>query len=643
MPHNPFTIEASPRKIRDHRLSRFGRGVGGEIFDYSGAKEGLKASISSRRVAYFFLLAGIVGVIFLGRIFYLQIIQGNYWFQIAEGNRIRVEKTLAPRGIIFDRNKEPLVENKPNFVLSFVPAEFVNRTEATESFLKFLATEIPKIDVNEVKNKISQAKQYSGEDEEILDNIPYEQALDLMMKIKIWPELKLSYLSNRNYVPVDFGLAGVLGYLGKIGPEEWPGLKSQDYLLIERVGKTGLERIYEKELRGSPGEKKIEVDVGGDVKKIISESEPEKGANLVLALDGNLNQFLTKRLCAAAIPYGGKAAAVALDPQNGEVLALVSCPVFDNNFFSNTKVNGEKINALLSDERQPLFNRPLQGEYPAGSVFKLMMAAAGLQERIITSLTTVLSVGGLKIEQWFFPDWKAGGHGVTNVTKAIAESVNTFFYYVGGGFDKFNGLGVDKIIEYAKKFYFSKKLGIDLPGEKEGFLPSRDWKLQTKGEEWYIGDTYHLSIGQGDLTVTPLQIAAMTSFFANGGTLYQPHLVKEFLLDRGEKQEVRPKILENDIIDTDNVEIVRQGMRQAVTNGSAKILLDLPVKAAAKTGTAQVGGSKNPHAWFTSFAPFDNPEIVLTVLIENGIEGSVTAAPVVRDALQFYFNNKIVK
>ncbi|MDD5289765.1 MAG: penicillin-binding protein 2 [Patescibacteria group bacterium] len=643
MPSNPFQIEASPRKIKNHHLSRFGRGSGGEIFDYSGAKEGLKASISNRRVAYFFLLAAVVGAVFLGRVFYLQIIRGDYWFQIAEGNRIRVEETLAPRGIIFDREMEPLVKNKPNFVLSFIPAEFINQNSEVEPFLKFLTTEIPEVNVNEVKDEISQAKQYSGEDEEILDNIPYERALSLMMKIKIWPELRLSYFSSRNYVAADYGLSNVLGYLGKIGPEEWPGLKNQGYLLIERVGKTGLERIYEKELRGNPGEKKIEVDVKGNIKKIISESEPKKGANLVLALDGNLNQFLTRRLCAAAVPYGGKAAAVALNPQNGEILALVSCPVFDNNLFSNTKINSEKIEVLLNDAKQPFFNRPIQGEYPAGSVFKLVIAAAGLQEKIITSLTTVLSIGGLKIDQWFFPDWKAGGHGITNVTKAIAESINTFFYYVGGGFDKFSGLGVDKIIEYAKKFHFNQKLGIDLPGEKEGFLPSRDWKFQTKGEEWYIGDTYHLAIGQGDLTVTPLQVAAMTSFFANGGRLYQPHLVKEFLLERGEKQEVKPMILENDIIDQENIEIVRRGMRQAVTSGSAKILLDLPVKAAAKTGTAQVGGNKNPHAWFTSFAPFDNPEIVLTVLIENGVEGSVTAAPVVKDTLQFYFNNKIVK
>jgi penicillin-binding protein 2 len=527
--------------------------------------------------------------------------------------------------------------------LSFAPGELAREKEKTDEFLKFLATEIPEVKIEEIKQKIEQTKPTFVEEVEILDNIPYERALKLMLKIKNQPGLHLSYFSKRNYLAEDFGLASFLGYLGKIGPEEWSDFKEQNYQLIERVGKSGLEKAYEKDLRGSPGEKKIEVDAKGNIKKVISDEAPQKGANLVLGIDADLNRVLAVSLCRMAASYGGKAAAVALNPQNGEILAYVSCPLFDNNIFSDTKTNSAKINALLEDGRQPLFNRPAQGEYPAGSVFKLVVAAAGLQQKIITPLTTFLSNGGLRIGEWFFPDWKAGGHGTTNITKAIAESVNTFFYYVGGGFDKFVGLGVDKIVEYAKKFHFSQKLGIDLPGERDGFLPSRDWKFQTKGEEWYIGDTYHLSIGQGDLVVTPLQIASMTAFFANGGTLYQPHLVKEFLLDRGEKKEIKATVLENNIIDSENVAIVRQGMRQAVTGGSARILASLPVTAAAKTGTAQVGGNKNPHAWFTSFAPFDNPEITLTILIENGVEGSATAAPVAREVLQFYFSNKIVK
>jgi penicillin-binding protein 2 len=643
MSHNPFIIEASPKKIKDRRLGRFDRGFGSGTFDYSGGYQALKTAIDHKRVVIFFLIIAVALVALLGRVFYLQIIQGDYWFSIAEGNRIRVEKTLAPRGVIFDSSKKPLVGNEPNFVLSFVPGDLVGQPSETENFLNFLSAQIPEVKIEDVKQLLAKAKPYAIQDEEILDNIPYERALELMLKIKNQPALHLSYFSKRHYLTADYGLAAVLGYLGKIGSAEWPDLKNQDYLIIERVGKTGLEKIYEKDLRGIPGEKKTEVDAKGNIKKIISDDLPQKGANLVLGLNAELNKILAARLCAAAAPYGGKAAGVALNPNNGEILAYVSCPLFDNNLFSDTKTNSQKINALLQDERQPLFNRPVQGEYPAGSVFKLIMAAAGLQEKIITPLTTVLSTGGLKIEQWFFPDWRAGGHGVTSVVKAIAESVNTFFYYVGGGFGDFTGLGVDKIIEYAKKFHFSQTLGIDLPGESSGFLPSRDWKFQTKGEEWYIGDTYHLSIGQGDLTVTPLQISALTAYFANGGVLYQPHLVKEFIFDRGESQEVKPKILENNIVDSEYIETIRRGMRAAVTAGSAKILLTLPVAAAAKTGTAQVGGNKNPHAWFTAFAPFDHPEIALTIMIENGVEGSVTAAPVARDVLQFYFNNKTVK
>ncbi|MBU4360495.1 penicillin-binding protein 2, partial [Patescibacteria group bacterium] len=216
----------------------------------------------------------------------------------------------------------------------------------------------------------------------------------------------------------------------------------------------------------------------------------------------------------------------------------------------------------------------------------------------------------------------------TTVIKALAESVNTFFYYIGGGYQDFKGLGLEKIISYAKLFGFGKKLGIDLPNEANGFLPSREWKKEIKNEDWYIGDTYHLSIGQGDLLVTPLQINNLTSILANSGIFYKPQLVKG-----------KSKIVRQDFINPENISIVRHGLRNAVTNGSALALNDLPFTSAGKTGTAQVGGDKNPHAWFTVFAPYENPEIALTILIENGGDGDKVAVPVAKEILKWYFRN----
>jgi penicillin-binding protein 2 len=263
------------------------------------------------------------------------------------------------------------------------------------------------------------------------------------------------------------------------------------------------------------------------------------------------------------------------------------------------------------------------------------VAAAALAEGLIIPTTSFLSTGGLTIGSWFFPDWKVGGHGETNVGKAIAESVNTFFYIIGGGFDAFTGLGVERITSYARLFGFGSLTGLDLPNEGEGFLPSKEWKEEVKGERWYVGDTYHLAIGQGDLLVTPLQMAVALSTVANGGTKYEPHVAKavgdQWILPKGT---VLPEELRQAI------KIVREGMRQTVTSGSARRLNSLPLAAAGKTGTAQIGGSSETHAWFTGFAPYENPEIAVVVLIEEGGEGSSTAVPVAENIFRWWYQNR---
>jgi len=273
-----------------------------------------------------------------------------------------------------------------------------------------------------------------------------------------------------------------------------------------------------------------------------------------------------------------------------------------------------------------------------------VIASAALQEGVITAKTTVLSAGGIKVGDRIFKDWLAGGHGTTDVKKALAWSVNTFFYYVGGGYEKFDGLGLGRIIKYLYAFNFGSKTGIDLPGEDTGFVPTAEWKEKTKKERWYIGDTYNLSIGQGDLLVTPLQIAIETAAVANGGKIIQPHLLDK-LVDAGKKiaAAYAPAVIRQNFVSAENLEIVRQGLKECVLSGSCQPLKSLPFTSAGKTGTAQWNNAKENHAWFTAFAPFDNPQIAITILIEEGKEGSTTALPIARDFLEWWGNKYLAR
>ena len=283
-----------------------------------------------------------------------------------------------------------------------------------------------------------------------------------------------------------------------------------------------------------------------------------------------------------------------------------------------------------------MFNRATQGLYPSGSTIKPLLAAAALHQGLITPVTKYLSIGGFSIGPSFFPDWKAGGHGWTDVRRALAESVNTFFYIIGGGYDKATGLGIDKINEYAHHFGLGEKTGVDLPNESDGLVPDPAWKASVKKTPWYIGDTYHVSIGQGDLLVTPLQIANYVSAIANDGTLFQPHFLLE-TADTGNdnRQRLKSIVRRQLSFKKEDLKVVREGMRQAVTSGSAVALASLPVSTAGKTGTAQVGG-RDPHAWFVGFAPYDSPQLVVVVLLENAGEGSTYAVPVAKEILEWW-------
>ncbi|HTW96064.1 MAG TPA: penicillin-binding protein 2, partial [Candidatus Methylomirabilis sp.] len=604
------------------------------------------------RLKYFFILAVVFGGILVGRVAWLQVWKGEYYSALAENNSVRVQPIEAKRGIIYDRTGKPLVRNAANFLLYLLPADLPRDEKEKGEVLEkageliFPADPAKKDElINGLKDKLNALPPGSPELSRpifMADNLPYDQAMLFYLESDALPGVELSTKDRREYLTGGIlSLSHVLGYTGKVSESDLEKY-GNGYSLIDYIGKAGVENSWEATLKGVSGAKEIEVDALGNAKKVISEQPAVDGSDLELSLDYDLQkkseQFLTARLKAAKID--NKAAVVVMDPNNGEILTLISLPAYDNTIFARG-ITAEEYNQLVNSPDNPLFNRAISGEYPSGSTVKMVIAAAALQEKVISEHTTVNSTGGLRVNQWFFPDWLAGGHGITDVRKALAWSVNTFFYTIGGGYQNFVGLGVDRLDKYLLLFGLGMETGIDLPNESPGFVPSKAWKEQVRKESWYIGDTYHLSIGQGDLLVTPLQDANWTAVFANHGTLYQPRVVKAILTNNDQTvTPVAPKIIRQNMVDAYNIEVVRQGMRQAVTAGSAAKLQSLPVQAAAKTGTAQWGTDKTPHAWFTAFAPYKNPEIVVTVLVEEGKEGSQIALNVAQDIMQYYFTRE---
>ena len=465
-------------------------------------------------------------------------------------------------------------------------------------------------------------------------DLPHDLALQLMIKTARQPGLRVVVASERQYEGgAAFG--NVLGYVGKLSPQEYAAARDT-YQLTDQVGKTALEAAYEPELRGVPGKRAIEVDAQGQERTVYASSPAVAGAKLQLTIDADL-QALSYQSLRAAIPPGRTTggSVVVLNPKTGEVLSLVSYPSFESNLFTVAR-DQAKLRAVLQDPHQPFFNRAIAGQYPSGSTIKPLLAAAGLQAGVITPQTTVLSTGGLKVGDQFFADWKAGGHGLTNVYRAIAESVNTFFYLLGGGGEGRPGLGISRIDQYLGLFGLDKPLGLDLAGARDGFLPTPAWKQAVSHDRWYLGDTYNVSIGQGGLLVTPLHLAVAYAALVNGGQLLQPHLLKSLTTPSGQTSQGTTHALGQVPLSPQVLQVVMAAMRQTVTSGSARSLSDLPLAVAGKTGTAQTGPRTPTHAWFAGYAPSDNPEIVVMVMVENGGEGSTVAVPIARDIFTWY-------
>jgi len=571
------------------------------------------------------LIIVVISGLFL-KSFQLQIIKGNYWRELADENRVRSYPIKPLRGIIYDRNKIPLATNIPKLDLVMIPADLAK----SENF-------------DEIINRLAQSLEKSEDEieEKIRENIHLSYPIiieeDMERKKALLLESEFADISSINirknswrYYEKSYQFSHVLGYLGKVNEEE---IIEGDYFLDDYIGKTGLEVVHEDLLRGVYGRELVEIDNIGVTQKVLAKIEPQLGSDLILSIDAELQEKLYNALRnKMRIMSVSKGAAVAVNPQNGEILALVSFPSFDNNEFVKG-LSLDLFNEIINDKDQPLFNRVIAGTYPPGSTIKPLIASAVLQEDVVGPDRWINCPGHLSLPDiynpgvfWTFRDWKI--HGSSNMIKAIAESCNVYFYTVGGGNGDIEGLGIDRIAKYLKFFGYSKKTGINLPGEKSGFVPSMEWKKETKGEKWYIGDTFNASIGQGDVIATPLQVAMAISAIANKGKILEPHLIKD----------AKPKIINQNFINKEFLEIVREGMKQATIIGSAKYLADLPVQMAGKTGTAQTFKGRSPHSWFTVFGPYEDPEIVLTILVENGGDGGGAAVPVAKEVLSWYFS-----
>ncbi len=581
------------------------------------------------QVVFFLML-----IVFLGRSVQLQIFQGDHFRALAESNRYRTERLVPQRGLIFDTHGIVLAENIPSFVLTMtiadLPTDENERYELFDSVSKLAGIQPTDLDL-----LMTQYAKNQTEAVPVKRNINFERAMHLAIEIKNLPGFNLQTSTLRRYPQTIPSLSHILGYTGKMTLEDLSLWKEKGYKPIDVIGKTGVERSQEILLRGQPGEIVTEVDARGRELSVVSRTDPDVGSNITLTVDSEFQKFIEKRLENAMKSVGStKGSVVVLNPKNGEVYALVSLPTFDNNLFAQG-IEEDTYQKLAEDPDLPLFFRAIAGEFPSGSTFKPFVAYAALVEKIISENTSFLSTGGIRINEWFFPDWKAGGHGITNVRKALAESVNTFFYIIGGGLDQINGLGVDRITDYAGRFGFGKPAGIDLPSEADGFLPSKEWKEKEKGERWYVGDTYHLAIGQGDLLTTPLQMAHATGIIANNGLDFVPHVVKKMNEVTNETSYQTLKSL-----DSYALSVVKQGMRQTVTQGSARSLSGLPVSVAGKTGTAQAPGHEKYHSWFTGFAPYENSEIAIAIIVEDGGESTDAAVPLAREILYWWFTEK---
>lgn len=612
---------------------------------------------TSRRPLMIFGLVGMLALGILGlRLFSLQVLAGNNNLALANGNRIRERVARAPRGIIYDRNQVVLARNQASYDVTVVPQLLPEDTAARTSEYARIGAMIglSAADV-QTKSEVTCKSREPGcmtspVSQLVMSGVPRDMALLVEQSASALPGFALDVNPIREYSD-DNLLSTFLGYTGRVNSAE--AAADITYGPTDLIGKLGLEKQYEGQLRGVNGGERTEVDAMGRPIRVLASREPVSGNNIVLSVDLALERKFAEAISKQMVLSGAKrAAGVAINPKTGEVLAAVSLPTYDNNQFSRG-ISQADYQRLVNDSGQPLFNKVISGAYPTGSIIKPIAASAALQEGVITKDTTINDTGQLDVVNpydntihYIYKGWEHSGLGVMNLFSAIARSSDIYFYTIAGGFTNFSHyLGVEKLTAYYQKFGLGSRTGVDVPGETSGRVPTPDWKKKFSGLPWYTGDTYNIAVGQGDILASPLQMAMALGSIANGGTLYVPHFVAQIQDSNGKTVEtIKPEVVRKDYISGENLSLVRQAMRQTVASpqGTACCFMDrdVPVPVAGKTGSAETDPNNNvlPHSWFEAYAPANDPQIVTVVLLEKAGEGAEYAVPATRETLAWYFS-----
>ncbi len=663
-----------------------------------------------QRILLFQIVVLICFVILSIQLWRLQIIGGENYQTLSKENRITSEKIDAARGVIYDRKGRILVRNRPLFRATFLPAQILNETwplweeqewnkAAATMALIANALEVPFPEENAGKVLEETFENVSGQmlienigklcqEGKLLEcfaeglvtaphheitlqqNLPSERAFILMENSVNLPGVSIITESQREYLYGEL-YAHLLGYELPISQDRLQRqtrFTTNPYLASDRVGVAGIEAGFEDKLRGVRGLRRVEKNIVGRQIRVLHEEPGTPGHNLFMTIDSELQQVVTDALQDGLDEVESKeGVAIVMSPKTGEVLAMVSLPSYDNNVFVGD-IDPEEFQTLFEDETKPIFNRAVSGTYPPGSIFKILPAAAGLAEGTITQYTEIFDPGKISIGPQDFVCWKDDGHGNQNVIEAIAHSCDIFFYEIVGGYlDRFRGLGVDALAKWSNSFGLGQLTYIDIPGEAVGQVPTRQWKRLRHQESWSIGDSYNMSIGQGFMLVTPLQILNATIAMVNGGTLYQPQIVYQVQDSTGEVvQSFEPKILHKIDMPQEIFDMVNEGMRSTISmdDGTAAWrFIESPVNVAGKTGTAEycpviqkddgtyecllsLDGYQLTHAWFTAYAPYEDPEIALVVFVHGNnrdvIQGSEVAAPIARRIIDYYFSEPLL-
>lgn len=557
------------------------------------------------------------------RLFYLQVIQYNDYARLSDSNRIRINRVPAERGFIFDRNGNILVKNVPAYELRIVKED----TKDLSLLLKNINKIIP-FDMEKAKKNIK--KSYLYEPTVILRGLDFSLVAYFLEHSADYDGLQIDLQSVRDYSD-GVALSHVLGYMGEVSEDELKA--SEVYMGGDVIGKGGVENFYENVLRGVNGARQVEVNNVGRILEILNEKDPEPGKSVFLTLDYNLQKYISDT-------FGGDRIAITvMDITDNSILAMYSGPTYDLNTFTPFIRDGE-WNSLIRNANKPLMNRNIEGRYPPGSVYKVVMALAGLKEGLITTETTFKCTGSYRLNARFvYNCWKRAGHGDMNLRKALAESCDVYFYSLG------RLLEIDKIQEYSNFFSFGHKTGIDLPNEKAGFFPSKEWKTLQKNEAWFPGETIITSIGQGYMNVTPLQVGVMMSGIFNGGKIYKPHVAYKVVSNSdGTEEEIKPVLLREMDIPLEMDRAIMSGLEDAVygQKGTSRRARVDEFKIGGKTGTAQVVSLRKTenmrdedipeiwrdHSWFTGVFPSESPRYVIVVMREHGGGGGASAAPI---------------